>query len=127
MNRDLMKVIFSIIAIGAAGYFIYHSATKKQPGAVSDITVFRCMNCQHQFDVKTDDVSKLQKENPANDNLIKCQRCNEFKATVPIQCRFCGKYYLDQESVTKWGERGRCIHPGCEKSMREMPMQPEKQ
>lgn len=114
MNRDVIKVVFSIIAIAVAIYFIYHFATKKQPGAVSDLTVFRCLNCTNQFEVETENVSKLQSENPARDNMIKCPACKEYKATVAIKCRFCGKYFLDQESIEKYNERGRCIN--CEKS-----------
>ena len=119
-NKSSTKAVIAVVVIIAAIVVIWKYGLKENPGATPKETVFICSNCGHEFKVVTEEIPKLQDKNPDRaTGMIECPNCKEFASRVGVRCIHCGKYYLEQEAINKFGERVRCIH--CEKSAREAP------
>ncbi len=119
-NKSSMKGVIAVIVIIAAVVVIWKYGLKENPGATPKKTTFVCSSCSHDFKVVTEEIPELQEKNPDRiTGMIQCPNCKEFASRVGVRCIHCGKYYLEQEGIEKFGERGRCVH--CEKSARDAP------
>ena len=118
-NRGFVKGVICIVAIVVAGVIIAKYGFRPNPGASPKKMTFICSNCGDEFEINTADSNKLLAENPKKTGGIKCPSCGQFKARRAIFCMHCGKYYLEQQSIEQFGERGRCPH--CKKSARNPP------
>ncbi len=99
-NKSLLTAVISIALICAAVFFIVKYGFRKNPGATPEQLAFICSNCGNEFQVRTKQLDELHAENPdQGSNMLKCPICKKFKGVRAIRCMYCGKHYLERQSI----------------------------
>lgn len=99
-----MEYVFAgglaLIIVAALGLTIYHfmGGPGGASGEIPEEAWFRCMECKHEFAIKTETLTKTQMMSQGmGPMLANCPKCGEEEGAVEMSlCPKCEKYYVPE-------------------------------
>jgi uncharacterized C2H2 Zn-finger protein len=104
MNRSVVIGFICIVAIVAAGAFIFMRPKSPEAQARYEAGWRKCAVCGHEWNK---DPSQLIRESKASEDgsgFVRCPKCGAWRGMPIIRCPHCGKNYTSHKVVED--ERG---------------------